>query len=174
MKSARILPPDTKHLLLCRHAKSSWLETTLSDIERPLNKRGERAAPVMGRRLAHRGVQPDLILTSPAVRARATAVYLAIELGYPQERLQVQTGLYAATVSSLLALLQQQEARCATIMMVGHNPECTALANVLGGLHIENIPTCGIVALEFTFASWQKLAAGDGTLLFFDYPKNNA
>jgi phosphohistidine phosphatase len=174
MKSTTILPPDRKRLLLCRHAKSSWHEATQSDIERPLNKRGERDAPEMGRRLAHLGIQPDLILTSPAVRAETTAAYLAAELGYPRERLEVQTGLYAATVPSLLTLLQQQEPQCTTLLLVGHNPECTALANMLGALHIENIPTCGIVALEFAVSSWRELAAGTGTLLFFDFPKNNA
>ncbi len=173
MKSPTILPPDRKQLLLCRHAKSSWNEAVLSDIERPLNKRGKRDAPEMGRRLAHRGIRPDLILTSTAVRARTTATCLAAELGYAQEQLQVRTDLYAATVPSLLALLQEQEPQYPTIMLVGHNPECTSLANFLGGLHIENIPTCGIVALEFTLTAWQDLAAGKGTLLFFDVPKNN-
>jgi len=171
MKSTTILPPDKKRLLLCRHAKSSWHEATRSDIERPLNKRGERDAPEMGRRLVRRGIQPDLIVTSPAVRARTTAAYLAAELGYPLERLEMQTDLYAATVPSLLALLQKQEPRCTTIMLVGHNPECTALANMLGGLCIENIPTCGIVALDFAVSSWRELAAGTGVLLFFDFPK---
>jgi phosphohistidine phosphatase len=172
MKSASILPPDRKQLLLCRHAKSSWNNETLSDFDRPLNKRGERDAPEMGRRLAQQGMRPDLIMTSPAVRARATAEYLAARLGYPQEKLKINSGQYAATVAALLAFLRALEPCCGRVMMVGHNPEFTALANLLGNLDIGNIPTCGIVALEFPVTTWKEVTGGSGKLLFFDFPKN--
>ena len=137
MKSALILPPDQRRLLICRHAKSSWQDATQSDIERPLNKRGERDAPEMGRRLVRFGIQPDLLLTSPAVRARTTAEQYAQHLGYPPQRMQVHPCLYAATVPVLLALLQKIEEQFNTVMLVGHNPECTALANCLGGLQCQ-------------------------------------
>ncbi len=173
MKSAIILPSDQKRLLICRHAKSSWHDATLSDIERPLNKRGQRDAPEMGRRLVRLGIQPDLIVSSPAVRARTTAEQYAQHLGYPPERIQIDPCQYAATVPILLTLLQKIEAQYTTVMLVGHNPEYTALANFLGGLHIDNIPTCGIVALDFPVVSWQDIAPGKGVLSFFDFPKNN-
>jgi phosphohistidine phosphatase len=172
MKSVTILPPESKRLLICRHAKSSWQDATLSDIERTLNMRGERDAPKMGKRLKKRGLQPDLIMSSPAVRARSTAEILAIQLGYPPEKIRINTSQYAATVPSLLALLREVEPQFRTVMMVGHNPESTALANILGGLHLENIPTCGIVALEFPVVSWKEIAEKNSTLLFFDFPKN--
>ena len=172
MKSVSILAPESKCLLICRHAKSSWQDATLSDIERSLNKRGERDAPEMGGRLEKRGIQPDLIMASPAVRARATAEIYAVKLGYTPENIRINTEQYAATVPALLALLRDMEPQFSTVMMVGHNPESTALANMLGGLHLENIPTCGIVALKFSGASWQEVAAGKGALLFFDFPKN--
>ena len=174
MKSAAILPPKSRHLLICRHAKSSWQDAVLSDIARPLNKRGESDAPEMGRRLQHQGILPDLIMASPAVRARTTAEMLAVQLGYPSEQIRINTGQYAASVPTLLALLREVEPDFRTVMMVGHNPESTALANVLGGLQIANIPTCGIVALGFPVVSWQEMAVGSGTLLFFDFPKNRA
>lgn len=174
MKSAPVLLPDQKRLLICRHAKSSWRDATLSDFERPLNKRGKRDVPEMGRRLLRLGIQPDLILTSPALRARITAEQYARQLGYPPERLHVNPTQYAATVPILVALLQEMKAQYNTVMLVGHNPECTALANFLGGLHIDNIPTCGIVALDFPVASWQEVVPGKGMLLFFDFPKNHA
>jgi phosphohistidine phosphatase len=173
MKSVVTLPPESKRLLICRHAKSSWQDAALSDIERSLNKRGERDAPEMGRRLKKRGIQPDLIMASPAVRARTTAEILASQLGYPPEKIRINTKQYAATVPALLALLHDVDPQFSTVMIVGHNPESTALANILGGLHIENIPTCGIVALEFPVASWQEVAAGNSALLFFDFPKND-
>ncbi len=174
MKSVAILPPESKRLLICRHAKSSWQDAALSDIERSLNKRGEHDAPEMGRRLKKRRILPDLIMASPAVRARATAEIYALKLGYQPEKISINKEQYAATVPVLIALLRAVEPQFNTVMMVGHNPESTALANILGGLHIANIPTCGIVALEFPVASWQEVIAGNSTLLFFDFPKNAA
>ena len=174
MKSKTVSRPDApvKRLLICRHAKSSWQDASLSDFERPLNKRGERDAPEMGRRLARRGIRPDLILTSPAARALGTAVHYADQLGCPPERLQQNPLQYAATVPLLLKVLQAVDPRVFTLMLVGHNPESTELANALGGLSIANIPTSGIVALEFVLGTWENVAAGTGHLLFFDYPKN--
>jgi phosphohistidine phosphatase len=162
---------EKKRLLICRHAKSSWLETSLSDFERPLNKRGERDAPEMGRRLLQRGIRPDLILTSPAARALSTAIHYAGQLGYPLEQVQRNPLQYTATVPALIKIVQEIESQVNTLLLVGHNPESTSLANILGRLMIDNIPTCGIVALEFSIASWRELAEGKGVLLFFDFPK---
>jgi phosphohistidine phosphatase len=161
---------EKKRLLICRHAKSSWRDDSLNDFDRPLSKRGERDAPEMGRRLVERGIGPDLIMTSPAARALSTALHYA-RLGYPLDQLQCNPSQYAATVPGLIKLVQETGAEVNTLFLVGHNPESTALANVLGGLMIDNIPTSGIVALEFSLVSWRELAAGTGTLLFFDFPR---
>ena len=162
---------EKKRLLICRHAKSSWLDDSLGDFDRPLSKRGERDAPEMGRRLMQRGIRPDLIMTSPAARALSTALHYAGQVGYPLDQLQRNPIQYAATVPVLIKMVQEIEPQVNTLFLVGHNPESTALANVLGGLVIDNIPTSGIVALEFPVVSWRELAANTGTLLFFDFPK---
>jgi len=172
MKSKSSSPSDPIRLLICRHAKSSWQDASLSDFDRPLNKRGERDAPEMGRRLAQQGVRPDLIMTSPATRALATALHYARQLGIPPERVRRNPAQYAASVPDLIDLIRTVDTHVTTLMLVGHNPETTGLANVLGGLRIDNIPTCGIVALEFARCTWADLAVGGGSLLFFDYPKN--
>lgn len=174
MKYANVLPPDRKQLVICRHAKSSWDDASLSDVERPLNKRGRRDAPEMGRRLAERGLLPDLILASHATRAWTTAEAYADRLGYPPDRIQVNPTLYTATAASLLALVRALEPRLGRILLVGHNPECTAFANLLGNLDLDNLPTGGIVALEFHTRSWQEILPGQGQLLFVDFPKNVA
>ena len=174
MKYANVLPPDRKQLVICRHAKSSWDDASLSDVERPLNKRGRRDAPEMGRRLAERGLLPDLILASHATRAWTTAEAYADRLGYPPDRIQVDPGLYTATAASLLALVRALEPRLGRILLVGHNPECTAFANMLGNLDLDNLPTGGIIALEFHTRSWQEILPGQGQLLFVDFPKNVA
>jgi len=173
MKSPPALPPEHRLLLICRHAKSSWEGEVCRDIDRPLNKRGQRDAPEMGQRLKRRPLLPDLIITSPAVRALTTAELIAAQLGYPLAGVRINPAQYAATVPSLLAQLRLIEPQYTRVMIVGHNPEFTALANVLGGLAIDNLPTCGMVALALPLASWDHLAPGSGTLVFYDFPKNN-
>jgi len=168
----RITLYDTIKLLICRHAKSSWQDAGLNDFDRPLNQHGERDAPEMGRRLAQQNVRPDLIMTSPAVRAFDTACHYARQLGISSVRIRSNPAQYAASVPALVSLIRTVGSGVNTLMLVGHNPESTDLANVLGGLSIGNIPTGGIVALAFSQCAWSDLTAGSGTLLFFDYPKN--
>jgi phosphohistidine phosphatase len=163
-----------KRLLICRHAKSSWNDPEMRDFDRPLNKRGKGDAPEMGRRLVTHGIHPDLICASPAVRALETACQYADQLGYPQAQIRFDPMQYSASVSLLLALIREMDSKVDTLMLVGHNPESTMLANFLSALAIENIPTSGIVALEFAVHSWQDVSPGSGSLLFFDYPKKFA
>ncbi|WP_310598902.1 histidine phosphatase family protein [Desulfobulbus sp.] len=171
MKSKNSLQSDSLRLLICRHAKSSWQDASLGDFDRPLNKRGERDAPEMGRRLARRGLRPDLIVTSSAVRALATALHYARQLDIPPEQVRRNRAQYSASVPELIELIRTVDPDVSTLMLVGHNPESTGLANVLGGLRIDNIPTCGIVGLAFPQRTWAEIETGTGTLLFFDYPK---
>ncbi len=163
---------DHKVLLICRHAKSSWPDETLADFDRPLNKRGERDAPRMGQRLLQRGFFPDFIMSSPAVRTQRTAEIYADILGYPSEDFSYNYQLAAASWPQLLTAIHQVDDRYRRIFLVGHNPECTSLANALGGLTLRNIPTAGMVALSFACNSWKELHEQGGLLLFFDFPKN--
>lgn len=160
-----------KRLLLCRHAKSSWKDSTLADIDRPLNKRGKRDAPFMGKRLAGRGMHPDLIVSSPAKRALATAGKLAKEVQYPKKKITVIDEMYGASPGKLLAIVRGLDRNSSTVYLVGHNPETTIFANYLGRLDIANVPTSGIVALEFNVGSWEEIGGGTGGLLFFDFPR---
>ena len=160
-----------KRLLLCRHAKSSWKDITLEDIDRPLNKRGKRAAPEMGRRLSDKGITPDMIISSPACRARKTARQLAKVTGFGKNNVILLEKVYSASAEELLAIIREFDDAATVVLMVGHNPETTLLANILGDLDIENVPTCGIVALDFGVDSWQEVGKIKGTMIFFDYPR---
>ncbi len=162
-----------KTLILLRHAKSSWKDPGIKDRDRPLNKRGKRDAPFMGRRLASRALPVDLILTSPAKRARQTAGYVARELGYPEEEILLVERLYAADGDDLLAVLNDVEDQVQCLMLVGHNPEFTLLASQLAGLEIATIPTSGMIGLTFPVDSWHHLGTGISTQLFVDFPKNS-
>ena len=161
-----------KKLYLIRHAKSSWDFPDLTDIERPLNNRGKRDAPMMGKRLAELGVSPDLIVTSPAKRARKTAKMIAKETGYPAERIIINKKFYGAGVTTLLKAIRTIENKFDTVFLFGHNPELTALVNKLTHQQIYNVPTCGVCSIVFDTESWNFITEGSGKLLFYDYPKN--
>jgi phosphohistidine phosphatase len=163
-----------RQLTLLRHAKSSWGDAKLKDRNRPLNERGECDAPLMGKRLHARGARPTLILTSPAVRARQTAQIVAREIGYPQEFLQREEDLYLASPDEIVAVIARQDSSFKDVVVCGHNPGLTELANRLTGAGIDNVPTTGVVVIGLDLKSWSDLDGTQGKLLLFDYPKRNA
>ena len=160
-----------KTLFLVRHAKSSWKDASLPDALRPLNKRGRRNAPLMGRRLADRGVEVELIVTSPATRAVATAEALAEELSYPWDEIVVEDRLYHAATEEMLAVIEEQDDWLDGLLVVGHNPALTSLANYLGRGDLDNVPTGGVVELRYDVMRWSDLASVRPTAMVFDYPK---
>jgi phosphohistidine phosphatase len=162
-----------KTLTLLRHAKSSWKDTSLSDRDRPLNKRGERDAPEMGRRIAAAGIRPSLIVSSPAVRAWTTARIIAGEIGYPREFLQRDKRLYLASVNGILDVIVGQDTGFNSLMIVGHNPGFTDFANYLVPGLTNNIPTAGVVSVQLDTDDWSLYDKPGVELLLYDFPKND-
>ena len=158
-------------LILIRHAKSSWKDTDLSDKERPLAGRGKRDAPMMGKRLAERQVKPDLILSSPAQRALATAKIIVNELGYNAKDIVVDERLYATDADALLAVIGEITDTLKCVMLFGHNPELSELAHQFSR-EIELLPTCAVAQFTFETASWANLGAAKPEDVVLDYPKN--
>ena len=161
-----------KILTLVRHAKSSWKDTSLADRDRPLNKRGERDAPEMGRRIVAAGIRPSLIISSPAVRAWTTARIIADEIGYPREFLQRDKSLYLATVNGILDVIVAQDNGFNSLMLVGHNPGFTDFANYLVPGLTNNMPTASVVSVELDTEDWSLYDKPDAKLLVYDFPKN--
>lgn len=160
-----------KTITLLRHAKSSWSHNQLADRERPLNERGERDAPEMASRIMEAGIRPSLILSSPAVRAWQTAKAVATRISYPVEFLQRDEQLYHADVDSILEVLRKQEAAFNSILLVGHNPGFTDFANHLVPGLTSNVPTCGLVSVNFDAEDWDLAAVRNAKLVLFDFPK---
>ena len=160
-----------KRLTLLRHAKSSWSQPGLSDHDRPLNQRGLRDAPIMGRRLTTHGVRPSLILTSSARRARETVRLVAREIGYPIEFLQTEKSLYLADPETILEVIEVQDDTFSDILVCIHNPGITELANRLSGQRIDNVPTSGMVIIEIDTDCWSTIASSGCRFIGFDYPK---
>ena len=145
-----------KRLLVLRHAKSSWADTSLDDWQRPLNDRGRRDAPRVGAWLRDRSLVPDLIVTSDAVRARETAAAVATAAGYTRE-IVVEPSLYHATPADAIAVLNSvgnQTAR--TVLIVGHNPGLEDLVSRLSGEH-HDLVTAAIVELAVPIDRWSEL-----------------
>ncbi|RDV15523.1 histidine phosphatase family protein [Pontibacter diazotrophicus] len=161
-----------KTLYILRHAKSSWKFEELSDHDRPLNKRGRSDAPLMGQELAARGIQPDLIISSPAVRALTTATLAGKEMGYDADDIVLDERVYGAGKKDLLEVVQEAPAEVEHLLLVGHNEAITDFANMLTPEHVASLPTAGVVALEFNCESWYDISRDNATMLFYDFPKN--
>ena len=148
-----------KTLLLLRHAKSSWKDDSITDHERPLNKRGKKTAPLMGHLLREKNLVPELIVSSTAVRARTTAEAAAEACGYPGE-VTLSDELYLATAGEILKYAQDRtEETMERIMLVGHNPGMEELVNILSGQR-EPFPTAALAVFELGIDSWRKLELG--------------
>jgi phosphohistidine phosphatase len=161
-----------KTLSLIRHAKSSWDDTALSDRERPLADRGKRDVAEMGRRLAERDVKPDLIMSSPAMRALATAEVIAESLHYKLKDIVVNNRLYAGQADDLLDVIQALGDKLKRVMLVGHNPELTELAHRLSS-EIVHMPTCAIAEFTFDAKSWSDVGNAKPAQVALDYPKKS-
>ncbi len=160
-----------KTLYIIRHAKSSWSSSAKSDFERPLNKRGERDAPIMGDMLKQKNILPDLIIASPANRAKTTAMIIANSILYKEDDIFFIKDLYLASNEEILDILKSVDPAINSLFLVGHNPGLTDLINQLSDRHIDNLPTTGIYAIEFDVSSWKLLDSSCAKTLFFEYPK---
>lgn len=164
-------------LMLFRHAKSSWMDSTLDDFARPLSSRGREAAPVMGRYMSHLGLRPDLVLCSTAKRARETLDLAQAELGNGVA-VEFEQGLYLAAPGTLLRRIQLLGNGPDTVMIVGHNPGFYVLAlDLIGAGEREDterlavkFPTAGLAVIAFRIERWADVRVGSGRLTHFLTP----
>ena len=163
-----------KELCLVRHAKSSWKYPKLDDFERPLNKRGRKNAPFMGKIVHQLDFSPDLIIASPASRAAMTARAFAFEINYPLEKIRYLASVYESIEIDLIHILERLDDTLKKVMLVGHNPALTRLANCIGNYPISNIPTSGVFCVALDITSWSGIKKNPGKLNFYEFPKKHA
>lgn len=164
----------SKKLHLIRHAKSSWSDRTLKDIERPLNKRGIKACPVMAQQIRKAGCSFEHIFCSPAVRAQTTIKLIAQSLQETYDlkiTWQVDNALYTFDAENLLNWCQNLDETISEAVVIGHNNAITDLVNQIGDHYIENVPTCGYVQLALGDKAWLNLSENSTELLSFLKPK---
>lgn len=162
-----------KTLYLIRHAKSDWSVPGQPDFDRSLNHRGMHDAPLMGKVLKELHVNPDKIISSPALRARSTAQYIAEQLGHSLEKLEFDEEIYEASPRMLLRLINNLDDSVKSVALFGHNPTFTYVAEYLTKEEIGNMPTCSAVKIHFDFDEWAAVSEGTGEMLWFEYPKKH-
>ncbi len=160
-----------KLLILVRHAKSDWEDNTVKDFDRELSSRGNRTAPKMANHLKNDGFAPDLIISSPAQRAKSTTQHIVEQLDFDTDKLLFEEDVYDASVRVLLRIINELPDNCNTVALVGHNPGLTYLSELITGEEIGNIPTFGVVKINFDFDNWNLVSQDSGNLDNFIYPK---
>lgn len=167
-------------LLLLRHAKSSWAEAGLDDRDRPLTERGKEAARAMGVEMAELGLLPDLVICSPAKRARDTWKIVAEQLKTSPRTLIDEAVYDFGNGGRLLATVCAQGDTSKSLMVVGHNPSMERLAlrlattgdsRLLGRMQ-QKFPTAALAVIRFDLAAWAEVAEGGGELIHFLRPKD--
>lgn len=161
-----------KKLIIIRHAKSSWDDPFMYDQDRPLAARGLRDAPKMGQRLKKRGLYPDMILSSDAERAKATAQIIAEQLHFPKNSIVYSNKLYHASSYEILEQIRAVPQAVELLLVFGHNPGINDLIWELDG-ELDNLPTAGQFGIIFHTDNWLDIGKKNAEVWFDDYPKKN-
>ena len=161
-----------KKLIFIRHAKSDWGNEGLKDIDRPLNERGYTDAYLQSEWFFSHHDVPQLFVSSDAARALGTALIFARQLNYPAGDVLIKPDIYEASSDTLKAIISELSNEVSYAVLFGHNPGFTNVVNDLtDDLFFENVPTCGIVSLEFNTHSWKEAVNTKGKVAFHRFPK---
>ncbi|MDR4500923.1 MAG: histidine phosphatase family protein [Nitrospirales bacterium] len=158
-----------KTLYVFRHAEAASTDRNGTDYDRPLHERGKSEAFVMGQRLLS-WPKPDIIISSPALRATTTATLLATAISYPLPRIVFDKQVYEAEMEDLFLVIREIDDSLSCAMLVGHNPALTQFVNILGRCDVGNMPTCSMAILRLPMDTWNDIDRIRGELKVFDYP----
>jgi phosphohistidine phosphatase len=159
-----------KTLFILRHAKSSWEDPDSPDFDRPLNERGLKTAPFVGGLMREKQLRVDLILSSPARRARETAM-LVRENGELAAEIRYHEKIYEASPTTLLHILAEAADEFSSVLLVGHNPGLEGLIKILTG-GIQPMPTAALAEIELNIEQWSEISPDRGKLIFIIRPKD--
>ena len=160
----------TKSLFLARHAQAMDKQGGLHDSERELNSTGLQNSTRMGMNFNNKGLQFDIIVCSPAVRAVSTASLIAEQIKYDTAKIHINPEIYEASTRTLLQVINQLKDEWNTVLLVGHNPAISYLAEYLTKEEIGNMTTCGVVHMDFEFEEWAMVSEGTGKMVRYEYP----
>ncbi len=149
-----------KRLFLVRHAKSSWVNHTIPDIDRPLNERGYRDAHAMSEYLVKNKLSPQIVLTSPAIRAVSTALIFSRAFSYDEGAIILSPSLYESSAEEYLRVIREQDDQFGDMFLFAHNPTISEFFNIITRGESEEMPTCTVAIAEFEVDSWRKADYG--------------
>ena len=159
-----------RKLLIMRHAKSSWDNPDISDFDRPLNPRGLQTAPFMGNQIYKNGLIPDLIVSSPAKRAKQTAILVRESAGV-ETKIDYEDKIYEASPTALLYVTADLSDKYESVLLVGHNPGMEGFIRILTG-EIHQMPTGAIAQISLNIEKWGDISINCGQLEFLMRPKD--
>lgn len=169
----RIVPPFfMKALILIRHSKSSWDNFSDPDFDRPLKKRGKSDAGEMAERLLDKNIIADLLISSPARRAKSTAELFAAKWNIPKSSILFIPGLYEPELHIFRHVIEVSPSSAGTIAIFSHNPAISHYANSLTNFRVEDMPTTGVFGVKADIREWGSFTAAEKQFWFFDYPKS--
>jgi phosphohistidine phosphatase len=160
----------TLKLAIIRHAKSTWDYGTISDFDRPLKESGIINGIEIAKKLITKKIVPSLLISSPAIRAIHTALIIAREMNYPCENISINQSLYTDSEEIILKLIKSTDERFHNLFIFGHNPTFTYLSNYFLKQEIENIPTAGVVLLDFNVSDWSEISKKTAVSEMFIFP----
>lgn len=158
-----------KYLTIIRHAKSSWENNALADIDRPLNSRGKSAIKLIGKHLNENEIYPDLIISSPAKRAFETAIGISKCIKYDVKNITTEPVVYHQSYSEIQNLLKKLDNQFTDVFLIGHEPNLSAIIYLFTKKEIEKFPTCAICRIAFNCTKWKEIK--NGTMVLFTTPK---
>lgn len=162
-----------KTIIFVRHAKSNWDNPNHSDFDRPLNNRGISDAPIMAKKLKALVPSIDLIYSSPANRAFTTAKIFADAYNYNHETIVKEQAIYVHGLQYFNSIVSSINSNYNTVILFGHNPDITSLATFYTNEYFDNVPTCGVICIDFDCNDWEEVRQINGKIRFFDFPKNS-
>ncbi len=161
-----------KKIYFIRHAKSDWSDINLADFDRGLSKRGKKDTVVMAKWLKKQNIMPDFVISSPAKRTKKTIKKICSILGFNQ-KITYEEKLYESDFNSYLNTILSIDDKYTNVFLVGHNYTITSMAQNLGDMHIQNMPTCSIVCIRFDIKNFKNFKIKSGKTEFFEYPKKH-
>lgn len=154
-----------------RHAKSSWGEPGLDDFDRPLLEKGKKRTRTIIEYLQQKGIKPELIISSPAVRAAETAQIIAHGLSIDKEALRFDKSIYTSDAERIENIFYDLPKQLDSLMLIGHNPAVTNFVNPYLENKIDALPTSAVVAIQFVTNEWDKIFVSKWNVEFIIFPK---
>ena len=158
-----------KSLIIVRHCKSSWADLSLSDFDRPLNKRGNIDGELMSNYLREKEKKIDKLILSTSKRTRLTSKYFTEKIHF--DSISYLDELYHASYSDIINIISKVENNFNSVMVIGHNPGLTELINQYTIMNIYNLPTTGVVKVEFKGDKWERITENKGSIVYKKFPK---